>query len=294
MKRKIVCTFASLTGILSNSFIFQACNKAESADELNQMLESSISDSTDALGIPIGIPLAKQDQEYIKFLSMLSFDIINNPQIANEFINNPEAYCLKYGYTQQLNLDKGLVKLIMALGNKEIIDSINNGDVNAYINACKRNGLLEFESLNQDPYLNKLSNYMLSEYKNDSNILHINQSEKIVEKKMGAVYGAVAIVIAAVAVEAFVVIGTTTWVTHGQHAIRSRGYSSEQNHLLEVWDLKSQGKRDYVIADKINDSIVEEGLVIIRDNFPEVYEIVDKNILRNVILFNLSKNLYYE
>ena len=135
---------------------------------------------------------------------------------------------------------------------------------------------------------------MLSEYKNDSNILHINQSEKIVEKKMGAVYGAVAIVIAAVAVEAFVVIGTTTWVTHGQHAIRSRGYSSEQNHLLEVWDLKSQGKRDYVIADKINDSIVEEGLVIIRDNFPEVYEIVDKNILRNVILFNLSKNLYYE
>jgi hypothetical protein len=60
------CTIASATGVLSTSFIFQACDKAESADELNQMLESNILSTPDAIGVPIGVPLNGQDQEYIK------------------------------------------------------------------------------------------------------------------------------------------------------------------------------------------------------------------------------------
>ena len=106
----------------------------------------------------------------------------------------------------------------------------------------------------------------------------------------------VAIVIAAVAVEAFIVIGTTTWVTHVHESTNkdAKKYRLHKNNMVEVWDLKSDGKTDYVIADKIDDAIAEEGLTIIKDNYPEVYNSIDKNTLRNLILLNVSKNLNYE
>ena len=300
MKSKIACTIASATGVLSTSFIFQACDKAESADELNQMLESNILSTPDAIGVPIGVPLNGQDQEYIKFLQQLSAEIVSNPHIAIEFAKNPEGYCRKYGYNQPLNLDQGLLKLIMALGDDAINDSIAKGDVNAYIRACKSNGLLELKSLNQDPYLKKLSAIIKKE-QYTSNLtpnLSITRAEVKTDQEavdnFSAVYGAVAIVIAAVAVEAFIVLGTTTWVTHVHNSANQKLESEQHNRVIEVWNLKSDKKTDYFLTDKINNEIVEEGLSIIKEDFPEVYEKVDANTLRNLILLNISKNLSYE
>ena len=277
MKSKIACTIASATGVLSTSFIFQACDKAESADELNQMLESNILSTPDAIGVPIGVPLNGQDQEYIKFLQQLSAEIVSNPHIAIEFAKNPEGYCRKYGYNQPLNLDQGLLKLIMALGD-----------------------LLELKSLNQDPYLKKLSAIIKKE-QYTSNLtpnLSITRAEVKTDQEavdnFSAVYGAVAIVIAAVAVEAFIVLGTTTWVTHVHNSANQKLESEQHNRVIEVWNLKSDKKTDYFLTDKINNEIVEEGLSIIKEDFPEVYEKVDANTLRNLILLNISKNLSYE
>lgn len=300
MKRKIACTIAGATGVLSSSFIFQACNKAESADELNQMLESNILSTPDAIGVPIGISLDSQDQEYIRFLHQLSAEIVSNPQTANEFAKNPKEYCLKYGYNQPLNLNQGLLKFIMALGDDAINDSIAKGDVNAYIRACKNNGLLELSSLNQDPYLKKLS-AIINKEQHTSNMAPylaitrtgVEANQEVIDN-FSAVYGAVAIVIAAVAVEAFIVLGTTTWVTHVHESAYQESDFQQQNSMIEVWNLKNDGKADYSLTDKINNAIVEEGLSIIKENFPAVYENVDENTLRNLILLNISKNLPYE
>lgn len=300
MKRKIACTIAGATGVISGSFIFQACEKAESADELNQMLESNIQANSDTIGIPIGVPLTIQDQDYISFLRQLSLEIVSNPIAANEFANDPEAYCHKYGYSQQLNLDQGLIKLIMALGNKEINDSINEGNINTFVKACKKNGLLELGSLNQDPYLMRLSDFIQKERTNSSLPLRFGltkagtRANQDFVNDFSAVYGAVAIVVAAVAVEAFVFIGTTTWVTHvHQKEYQSLDYQSK-NSMVEIWGLKANSGKDYFIADNINAAIAEEGLLVIKENFPEVYETIDKNALRNLILLNVSKNMPHE
>ena len=223
MKRKIVCTIASATGVISSSLIFQACDKAESADELNQMLQSDISLADGTIGMPIAVPLSEQDQEYVCFLRQLSSEIIENPKIAKEFADNPNEYCIKHGYKQHINIDQTLLKIILALGDTKINDSINTGDVNSYIKACKENGLLEFNSLNKDPYLKKLSSFVKNQQLQSKLKQPQWMSRASIETDMGninnvdnfsVVYGAVAIVIAAVAVEAFIVIGTTTWVTH--------------------------------------------------------------------------------
>ena len=302
MKRKIVYTIAGATGVLSSSFIFQACNQADSADELNQMLQSNTSTNQDEVGTQIGIPMSKQDQNYICFLHQLSADIVKNPKIATEFANNPDAYCSKYGYTQHINLDQGLLKLIMALGDKKINDSINNGDVNSFIKACKENGVIEFNSLKRDPYLKKLSDIiqkdkLSSKFKQPIYLSRTSEEASVNNiDNFSVIYGAVAIVIAAVAVEAFIVIGTTTWVTHVHESSNKdiKKYKQYKNNAVEVWDLKNEGKTDFAITDKIDDAIIEEGFTIIKDNYPEVYNSIDKNTLRNLILLNVSKNLYYE
>lgn len=295
MKKKIACALAGATGVISSSFVFQACQSAESADELNQMLESNVQSSPDAVGVPVGIPLSKEDQQYVMFLHQLSNDIIQNPEVASEFASNPEAYCFKHGYTQPMNLDQGLVKILLALGDKEVNEAVKNGNINAFIDACKKNGLLELKSLNNDPYLTKLSAYINQQPGSQLNkkITRSNAEMMQMQTELGAVYGAVAIVIAAVAVEAFIVIGTTTWVTHGREAADQMNNLHLNNNMLEVWDLKHGGQNDYIVADKINDAIVKEGLDLIKDNFPEVYNNVDENTLRNVILLNVSKNLSY-
>lgn len=298
MKRKIACTLVGATGALSGSFIFQACEKAESADELNQMLMSNSQTVSDigATGVPIGIPLTLQDQDYIRFLRQLSSEIICNPIAAQEFANNPEAYCQKFGYSHQLNLDQGLIKLIMALGDKELNDSINNKNVNAFVKACKKNGLLEFTSLYQDPYLMKISDYIYQKKSNSSLTQQFAQTRAEMEADLeivdnfSGVYGAVAVVIAAIAVEAFIVMGTTTWITHVHQSAYQEVDYQNQNSMIEVWDLKNSGEEDFFITNKINEAIVEEGLQIIKENFPEIYEAINENTLRNIILLNISKN----
>ena len=67
-----------------------------------------------------------------------------------------------------------------------------------------------------------------------------------------------------------------------------------QNNSLEVWHLKKGVETDYMMANKINDAIAQEGIQIIKEHFPEVYETVNENALTNLILLNLSKNASYE
>ena len=114
------------------------------------------------------------------------------------------------------------------------------------------------------------------------------------EVNASVVYGAVAVVIVAVAVEAFLFVGTTTWVTHVHDKAINEINSPNQNSVLEVWDLKKGAESDYMMANQINDAIAQEGIQIIKEHFPDVYEAVDENTLRNVILLNLSKNTSYE
>ena len=187
-------------------------------------------------------------------------------------------------------------------GDKKINDSINNGDVNSFIKACKENGVIEFNSLKRDPYLKKLSDIiqkdkLSSKFKQPIYLSRTSEEASVNNiDNFSVIYGAVAIVIAAVAVEAFIVIGTTTWVTHVHESSNKdiKKYKQYKNNAVEVWDLKNEGKTDFAITDKIDDAIIEEGFTIIKDNYPEVYNSIDKNTLRNLILLNVSKNLYYE
>lgn len=286
-------------GVLSNTAALQSCSMSEPIDENEQVSNSTQKNTIGSSVYKIGIPITTDDKRHIEFLSDLSSAIIQDPHVANTFAKGPNEYAKKMGYYHEINLDNGLIKLILALGDKEIVDSIKNNNVNAFVQACKKNGLINFESLNKDPYLNELS-LALSEYKNldtplakkmgiTPSTIIMNQDEI---NNLSAVYGAVAIVIAAIAVEAVVIIGTTTWVTHvhgGDNG--SDGNGKLYNKAIEIWDLKSDSKNTYLMTNEVNNALVNEGLNVIKDNFPDIYKKVDKRMLRNIILLNLENNI---
>ena len=101
-----------------------------------------------------------------------------------------------------------------------------------------------------------------------------------------AVYGAVAVVVAAIAVEAFLWIGTTTWVTH----IHGKVVDDDDNEAVQVWALKQSAAKTYLPTDNVNEALVEEGMNVIRENYPKIYNKVNKQELRNLILLNIAKN----
>lgn len=301
MKKNVNCIL-NTAGIISSTFLLQACNNSDSADELNRMIQShQDNDNNFSIGKPIGLDMDENDKEYISFLENLSNDIRKNPEIANDFINNPNKYCKKFGYNYNVNISKSMIGLISALGDKQLNESVGNGDIKEFIKICKEKGVISFNSISEDKYLKKIANQLSDNTNINKSLYKTNltrASEKIYtendnEKILSSfVYGAVAIVIAAVAVEAFVVIGTTTWVTH-VHG-KDAKVDENSNDAIKLWELKKGEENTYIPAGKINDEIVNEGMKIIQENFPEVYNNVDKVALRNLILINVQNNCNYD
>ena len=64
------------------------------ADEINRQIAGKI-DSNNSIAIPVQIKISENDTEYIFFLQRLATDIVNHPEIAEEFINNPNQILKK-------------------------------------------------------------------------------------------------------------------------------------------------------------------------------------------------------
>ncbi|GJG31863.1 hypothetical protein PRBRB14_27420 [Hallella multisaccharivorax DSM 17128] len=164
-----------------------------------------------------------------------------------------------------------------------------------------RKDLLNLESLKNDPYLNEISTMLEEREKFNSPLKNMDISTRATQNQdqaefASAVYGAVAIVIAAIAVEAFLWIGTTTWVTHVHGKVVEKvsdttsQINENSNKAVQVWDLKQSVAKTYIPSDDVNEALVEEGMNIIRENYPEIYNKVNKQELRNLILLNIAKN----
>lgn len=272
-------------GMTFSAFLFQACENAETVDELNQNIATiaqsdTMCVATRAMVSSPAIPVACQNEEYVSFLQKLADDIACNPAVAREFAENPNSYCRNNGMDGlNINMDSGLLSLITALGDEELCNAAKNNDAQTYLSVCKSKGLLNAEAIVNDPYVLEFIN----SYEKQGGVKSWAKtsgsgSEPIVAS---AVYGCVIAVFAAVAVEAFLVIGTTTWVVH----VNSDCVVPEISVSQDVWNLK---KTESFEGD-FSSAVVDEEIDIIHKHFPKEYSIVDKTILRNFLLQHVQE-----
>ena len=77
----------------------------------------------------IELAFTKAELNYLRFLQRLSDDIIRNPEIAQAFVRNPLLFLEQYGFHEPIDLDEGMLRLTLALGDADINAAINAGDI---------------------------------------------------------------------------------------------------------------------------------------------------------------------
>lgn len=265
-------------GMAFSAIFFQACSSADSADELNQSLVGLQHSKMKAKSI--AIPLSSVDVEYVNFLETLSDEIVRDSSVAKTFVDNPTGYCRDHGYNIHVNMDSGLLKLVLALGDEDLVEAAQKGDVKRYVSLCRQKGLLNIESFTNDDYVKKLiSQLQTSQTGNMVDLMAMSP----VNISAVAVYGCVFVAIAAVAAEAFVVLGTTTWVTHGQSLVDP----SNSTAVQQMWNLKSDTRTS--LPSDLTNEIVDEGIDMMQEQFPKEFAHVDKKALKAILLLKLQK-----
>jgi hypothetical protein len=90
----------------------------------------------------IELDLTKAELDYLRFIQKLSDDIVQHPMIAQAFAQNPQLFLEKYGYNESIDLDEGMLKLTLALGDQDINRAVNAGDIGLVLKLMEERGIL--------------------------------------------------------------------------------------------------------------------------------------------------------
>ena len=90
----------------------------------------------------IEIDFSRAELNYLRFLQKLSDDIVQHPMIAQAFARNPQLFLEKYGFHEPIDLDDGMLKLVLALGDQDINRAIVAGDIGLVLKLMEEKGIL--------------------------------------------------------------------------------------------------------------------------------------------------------
>ena len=90
----------------------------------------------------IELNFTQAELRYLRFIQQLSNDIVQHPMIAQAFARNPQLFLEKYGFHEPIDLDDGMLKLVLALGDPDINSAVNAGDVRLVLSLMEEKGIL--------------------------------------------------------------------------------------------------------------------------------------------------------
>ena len=119
-----------------------------SSQELNSISSEapSIETGIDELLESCAISFSQEDAALLTLCANLANDIINNPDIAASFAEDPTGYVNDLGINYVGDFDLGLIQLAQAASNQEIKDAIMTGDTSRFIHLCMENNLISIPS----------------------------------------------------------------------------------------------------------------------------------------------------
>jgi hypothetical protein len=135
----------TMAGLAATGTLMSSCNRLFISD--TQVIEANLPDKGLAA---INVDFSKKDIDYLNFLDKLGNDIIKNPVVAREFVKNPQLFVERYGYNEKVDLDEGLLKLVVALGDENINNAIVANDVATVLTLMKEKGLLDGNNIGID------------------------------------------------------------------------------------------------------------------------------------------------
>lgn len=314
-------SFEKITSIaLSSSLILESCVNGYymdfPADDINAAIENNNDNYCYQAALPLKINVLPHDTEYIFFLQALAADIIANPNVAEEFISNPNEYIAKRGFSgEKIAIDSKLTKIILALANEDICDAIQKGDVKKYLSLLKTNNLIDTITIND---VNTAIDYQkeINKFIRNNSMESIDSQEttSIIIFAVAIIVGAAAVVWAvvvehfaaanavavatAIAAAAAYVTVTLSDAKGGTEKGEDKKIATITESLLcsntiSIWSIKSQETNHIpLLADTFTEQTIDSFMEYIQQKYPEEYSKCDKDVLRNSILINMQNYSY--
>lgn len=286
-------------GLSATSIIAASCS-SESVwmdnDDPSE-IESQFSDE----GSPvINIKLSDEETGYLRFLNGLAADIIKEPAVAREFAKDPSAFVKQYGYQGKVNLDEGMLKLILALGDEDINTAVNQNDMTTAIALMENKGLLDDVSKSEIKI-----QFTKEEMRQIYEQMGLDFDEKTFGEKKGVSTAVAATVfyLAAAAIEwvavGHTVAGAFNLAAYFTFVIYSEAYflglterdvdgTIHRNLPLKIWSLKGQDANTYIAADKYVTDQAKKMMKLIKDNDPKALEKIDESQLEQILKLSIA------
>ncbi len=244
---------------------------------------------------------SQEDIDYLTFLIKLAGDVVTDPAAARRFSENPDGYVGECGYNRKVNMDDGLLKLILALGDEEINRAISQNDVERAVEIMESKGLLEDLgnvriSVPEETIRNLYADLGITDV--DTGKIGLVSTVSILLTMIlvlvtAGVFAAALVQVAAavetvLALEALVEIAVAG-ASPASPAELKRILS--RNLPLRVWSLKGDATGGYIATNTYINNQVDKIIDMIKKRRPEIFERIDEQKLRRLIICNITKTI---
>ena len=280
-----------VAGTVATSILANSCTPALIGDNSKLKEEDAIylknanSNDWGDIAIPISFNLHSEDANYMFFLQKLAMDIINDPQTAQKFMENPAEFLDRYDCNIPINLDEETLKLVLALGDPDINDAIKNNDVSLFLDLCKEKDLFvsndnAFSHLYNDPEI-------------QAKLIELGITDLEIVKS-GVCVAAIVFAVTIIATAAFVVYVVaycevavegvkTSNIVRGNQTLNSL---RQINPILTVLALKGNSNLAYIAASELAERQTDEVVNFIKSENPSYFKNNSESNLRALLKLN--------
>lgn len=251
----------------------------------------------------ININFSKNEQEYIAFLNKLSYEIIQDPQVAQKFAKDPQKFIERYGYNEKIDLDENMLRYVLTLGDPDLNAAIKQNDIDKIIHIMKDKNLLTngYNKVKLSPEeISKIKRFYGVKQSNDSNkVSDIDNTQSLVAVFVALVYIFVGVVEDIVAgynvgvglnVYAYAALKTKVKVWSESPNVFEKSVKAAaiaQNLSLKAISLKNPSYNIYILADKYMEDFSKELVNGLEKEIPESLQGLSKDELQNIIKYNM-------
>lgn len=275
------CFTQAVSGVVSGSILFTSCNVYNLNDDFLYESNKEI-DDFNSNAIPISLKINPEGAEYIRFLQQLSEDIIDSPDIARSFYENPKLFLEKYGYNETIDLNDSFLKLILALGNEDILNAVQENDIKKFLSICKDQNLLNFDN---DYCLKILDNSELRQNLEEFNI-DISSSRDTSQEVSPILVLVVLVAVGLGFVIAYAMATIFITITKGFTEFHE---AADRMSVFEIWTLKKDSSKTYVVVDEYLEDQINSIIDYIKENDPQYLKNNSEENLRAFMKINLLK-----
>lgn len=292
----------SLIGVSTASIISASCsNETAWMEDIVDSSEPEVLFPDEGTPV-INIKLSIEETNYLNFLNGLATDIIKEPAVAREFARDPSTFVKQYGYKDKVNLDEGMLRLILTLGDEDINNAISQKDVTKAIELMKSKGLLDdicnskMKIQFSQEEISKIYKQMGANFEKESFDEKISISTAVAVTVLYVLAAAIESVAVGYSVAgAFNLAAYFTVVVYSKTSLwpRLENYMDgtiHRNLPLKIWSLKGQKAKTYMAADKYVTDQAKKMMKLIKDYDPEILQKIDERYLEQILKVSLSNS----